>query len=206
MTRLLFISGTPYLQTPINFSTATSMNDLRNDLDNDKKMDENIITTPKQVEAHHTNEKESCSVEDITKIIDETAPATNFSSGIISPEKPVNYCEEGTPGYFSRVSSLSSLNSMMNNTEPQPDGANESGNPLDEVEKEVIKTPEVIKEDVREHCKVVTFGEAVNYAQETPLMFSRSSSLASLDSVEQHSIHDDRSSVISDFRYVDHKI
>lgn len=30
-------------------------------------------------------------------------------------------------------------------------------------------------------------------------MFSRSSSLASLDSVEQHSIHDDRSSIVSDF-------
>lgn len=48
--------------------------------------------------------------------------------------------------------------------------------------------------------KAVKFEQAVDYAEETPLMFSRSSSLASLDSVEQHSIHDDRSSVISDFR------
>jgi hypothetical protein len=31
-------------------------------------------------------------------------------------------------------------------------------------------------------------------------MFSRCSSLCSLSSIEQHSIHDDRSSVISDFR------
>lgn len=44
------------------------------------------------------------------------------------------------------------------------------------------------------------FDQAVNYAEETPLMFSRSSSLASLDSIEQHSIHEDHESVISDFR------
>jgi APC cysteine-rich region. len=48
--------------------------------------------------------------------------------------------------------------------------------------------------------KVVTFGGADLYAEETPLMFSRCSSLCSLSSIEQHSIHDDRSSVISDFR------
>lgn len=48
--------------------------------------------------------------------------------------------------------------------------------------------------------KVVTFGGADHYAEETPLMFSRCSSLGSLSSIEQHSIHDDRSSVISDFR------
>jgi hypothetical protein len=48
--------------------------------------------------------------------------------------------------------------------------------------------------------KVVTFGGADHYAEETPLMFSRCSSLGSLSSFEQHSIHDDRSSVVSDFR------
>lgn len=48
--------------------------------------------------------------------------------------------------------------------------------------------------------KAVKFDQSVNYAEETPLMFSRTSSLASLDSAEQHSIHDDRSSVVSDFR------
>lgn len=40
-----------------------------------------------------------------------------------------------------------------------------------------------------------------NYAQETPLMFSRSSSLDSLNEFEQHSIHDDHSSVVSDFSH-----
>lgn len=48
--------------------------------------------------------------------------------------------------------------------------------------------------------KMVTFSGQDYYAEETPLMFSRCSSLGSLSGFEQHSIHDDRSSVISDFR------
>lgn len=47
---------------------------------------------------------------------------------------------------------------------------------------------------------MVTFGGQDYYVEETPLMFSRSSSLGSLSGFEQHSIHDDHSSVISDFR------
>lgn len=56
------------------------------------------------------------------------------------------------------------------------------------------------KKPIKNEPKAVKFEEIVNYTEETPLMFSRSSSLASLDSIEQHSIHDDHSSVISDFR------
>lgn len=48
--------------------------------------------------------------------------------------------------------------------------------------------------------KMVTFSRQDYYAEQTPLMFSRCSSLGSLSGFEQHSIHDDRSSVISDFR------
>lgn len=40
---------------------------------------------------------------------------SELSSGMMSPEKPVNYCDEGTPGYFSRVSSFESLNSLHAN-------------------------------------------------------------------------------------------
>jgi len=47
---------------------------------------------------------------------------------------------------------------------------------------------------------MVTFGGQNYYSEETPLMFSRCSSLGSLSGFEQYSIHDDRSSVISDFR------
>lgn len=67
------------------------------------------------------------------------------------------------------------------------------------IDKTVEKTPPKTPSE----SKAVKFEGVVNYAEETPLMFSRSSSLASLDSIYQHSIHDDRSSVISDFRFVD---
>lgn len=46
----------------------------------------------------------------------------------------------------------------------------------------------------------MTFGGEDHYAEQTPLMFSRSSSLGSLSGFEQQSIHDDRSSIVSDFR------
>lgn len=49
---------------------------------------------------------------------------------------------------------------------------------------------------------MVTFSGQDFYAEQTPLMFSRCSSLGSLSGFEQHSIHDDRSSVVSDFRYI----
>ncbi|XP_044743174.1 uncharacterized protein LOC123305506 isoform X2 [Chrysoperla carnea] len=210
--------GTPY-ETPFNFSTATSMSDLRLDgaiiqdekkiIDNDYVKEEDDASKPaKEHESRHLDEKDTCSIEDITKIEPETKYTSNYksgfnSSGILSPEKPVNYCEEGTPGYFSRVSSLSSLNSTATNENALKDEKKLNYTPEKQDNSQQIVKPETqpLKEEIRDHreCKVVTFGGAIDYAEETPLMFSRSSSLASLDSVEQHSIHDDRSSVISDF-------
>lgn len=55
--------------------------------------------------------------------------------------------------------------------------------------------------DKNKDIKTVNFNAEENYAQETPLMFSRSSSLDSLSDFDQHSIHDDHSSVISDFSH-----
>lgn len=55
-------------------------------------------------------------------------PKSEFSSGLTSPEKPVNYCEEGTPGYFSRVSSFGSLNSMPQHEDVKIEQAGETGN------------------------------------------------------------------------------
>lgn len=111
--------GTPY-ETPF-FSNATSMSDLRMEngtekcsVDNDKPTTE--TKSSKMFNLSHLDEKDHCSVEDISEI--EVKPAkeenfkSEFNSGIMSPEKPVNYCEEGTPGYFSRRSSLGSLNSL----------------------------------------------------------------------------------------------
>nr|CAD7591479.1 unnamed protein product [Timema genevievae] len=145
--------------------------------------------------------------------------SSGLSSGLMSPEKPVMYCEEGTPGSFSRVSSLSSLNSLpvhhtdTNRGKGAVSVSQEAVQPASEESKEELDGAgstgetapapnEGLKEDSRvadREGKVVTFGGADHYAEETPLMFSRCSSLGSLSSFEQHSIHDDRSSVISDF-------
>nr|CAH7717003.1 unnamed protein product [Callosobruchus chinensis] len=181
---------TPY-ETPFNFSTATSMSDLRMDdkqiIDNDK-MKKGEHKGKKEV-AKDVEEKERCSTEDISEKNDKI-PKSELSSGLMSPEKPVNYAEEGTPGYFSRVSSFGSLNDMKNESKEAEKTVPES---TDKNEEKPLPKPNTSE------TKAVKFEQAVNYAEETPLMFSRSSSLASLDSIEQHSIHDDRSSVISDF-------
>lgn len=166
---------TPY-ETPFNFSTATSMSDLRID---DKAAIVDKLDDLKAVDV---------AVKEISnnrrgKIKSE------FSSGLMSPEKPVKYCEEGTPGYFSRVPSCGSLNSIHVNDPPKQELKEYNS------KKELRRVNKFPAEP-----KAVKFEEVVNYAEETPLMFSRSSSLASLDSIEQHSIHDDRSSVVSDFR------
>lgn len=87
--------GTPY-ETPYNFSTATSLSDLRIDQNEDKN---STKPTPEQNK-----------IEVKTEVTLDKKVKSCYSSGLISPEKPVNYCDEGTPGYFSRVSSLSSLN------------------------------------------------------------------------------------------------
>ncbi|CAH1989415.1 unnamed protein product [Acanthoscelides obtectus] len=182
---------TPY-ETPFNFSTATSMSDLRMDekqiIDNDKmKKEEHKI---KKEVTKDVEEKERCSTEDISEKNDKI-PKSELSSGLMSPEKPVNYAEEGTPGYFSRVSSFGSLNEMKNESKDADKTIVEAADDKNE-EKPALKATTT-------ETKAVKFEQVADCAEETPLMFSRSSSLASLDSVEQHSIHDDISSVISDF-------
>lgn len=99
--------GTPY-ETPFNFSTATSMSDLRID------SNETRVKTPVDrdtVDSPTVKFKEDDT--DTLQIKNSTEPVkSSYSSGLMSPEKPVNYCEEGTPGYFSRVSSFGSLTSI----------------------------------------------------------------------------------------------
>ncbi|KAJ8981609.1 hypothetical protein NQ317_011889 [Molorchus minor] len=175
---------TPY-ETPFNFSTATSMSDLRMEekpvIDNDK-LKESTPKTNKEVNKN-ADEKDHCSTEDISELDNRTKlngklPKSGLSSGLMSPEKPVNYCEEGTPGYFSRVSSLESLNSMPTNETVKSNSKQNEDSPLDGespvVGKIVQKTPPKTPSEV----KAVKFEQVVNYAEETPLMFSRSSSLA----------------------------
>ncbi|CAG2054854.1 unnamed protein product, partial [Timema podura] len=247
--------GTPY-ETPYNFSTATSMSDLRCDstfpqVEEGKKEEDGH--EKKTTEEYHIEKStedntaalrpsESCEqppsddTSNLDKSTEQKEPqikslppavshsptkrlSSGLSSGLMSPEKPVMYCEEGTPGSFSRVSSLSSLNSLpvhhtdTNRGKGAVSVSQEAVQPASEESKEELDGAgstgetapapnEGLKEDSRvadREGKVVTFGGADHYAEETPLMFSRCSSLGSLSSFEQHSIHDDRSSVISDF-------
>ncbi|XP_074030384.1 uncharacterized protein isoform X2 [Leptinotarsa decemlineata] len=195
---------TPY-ETPFNFSTATSMSDLRVDekpvIDNDKQ----DVCRPKIKKETNQNaeEKDRCSIEDISELethskLCDKIPKSELSSGLLSPEKPVNYAEEGTPGYFSRVSSFGSLTSIPANENLKESKVDESP-PSKQESIPRLKSNEKVSPKNPGETKAVKFERVVNYAEETPLMFSRSSSLASLDSIEQHSIHDDRSSVVSDF-------
>jgi hypothetical protein len=165
--------GTPY-QTPLNFSTATSMSDLR-EVSTSKEDEE------KSVEASSRDEKVKDEEEEMP--VKSSVAPSEISSGVMSPEKPTQYCVEGTPVCFSRVSSLSSLHSTEAASSEPVQPSSTPSKPI------VAATPPEPKPE-----KAVTFG-----AEETPLMFSRCSSLGSLSSFEQHSIHDDRSSIVSDF-------
>lgn len=74
----------------------------------------------------------------------------------------------------------------------------------DEEEDKGGKTPPLVRRPAQSsNAKTVTFNTAAadyenNYAEQTPLMFSRSSSLESLDSLEQQQVHDE-GSVVSEF-------
>lgn len=121
------------------------------------------------------------------------------ASGLQSPEKTVNYCVEGTPGDFSRNDSLSDLEEAAAGHSHTP--------PVPKIEHNMPSTSKIPppllikketnseKESVVATPKSVTF--VSNLADETPLMFSRTSSICSIDSAE-HAC-DDKSSVFSDF-------
>ncbi|KYM94634.1 PREDICTED: adenomatous polyposis coli homolog [Cyphomyrmex costatus] len=229
-----YTEGTPY-ETPFNFSTATSMSDLRVE-----DVKEHVLVkkiSKKMIQASNISisfikqtETLSCNTQDslITKELKEknTKDTTVLNPGQVTPEKIVSYYEEEETSHgFSRANSLSSLSSAMT---PQNNitgviSKEDLNNPLsvnkEELENEdhsVVRlnnnqielssvshnsfknknNPRVLDKE----GKMVTFGGQDYYAEETPLMFSRCSSLGSLSGFEQYSIHDDRSSVISDFR------
>lgn len=129
----------------------------------------------------------------------ETANGKPKTSGCHTPEKPTKYCEEGTPGYFSRCDSFSSLDEEQNAGGPQPERILLPPPPPPVPEPvEPIPNPSTTPGggSLQQQQKAVTFAD---FAQETPLMFSRHSSLDSLSSAEPVIGGDDRSSIISDF-------
>ncbi|XP_052740050.1 adenomatous polyposis coli protein isoform X2 [Bicyclus anynana] len=213
--------GTPY-ETPIIFSTATSMSDLRIIGKDGKPKTSSVKEHPEVMT--HSDEKDTCSIEDPPRhdndIAISTPPTasisepivekrgvfdTKFSSGMISPEKPVNYCDEGTPGYFSRVSSLSSLGEPTEedslakknarasiNVEPSPQEQSTSSSGKD---KEGSKAVTFAQEPVSIAQEASGAASPQRFIEDTPLMFSRSSSLGSLPECSQQ---DDQGSVVSE--------
>lgn len=136
-------------------------------------------------------------LKETVRVSEEKKPKEEEASGIQSPEKTVNYCVEGTPGNFSRCDSLSDLEdgSMLgakaDKSGPSKVPAGSKIPPPLMIRKDFL----VEKDSVAATPKSVTFG---SLAEETPLMFSRTSSLGSLDSAEP-TCFDDKSSVVSEF-------
>uniref|UniRef100_A0A2A4IRB1 Adenomatous polyposis coli protein n=1 Tax=Heliothis virescens TaxID=7102 RepID=A0A2A4IRB1_HELVI len=217
--------GTPY-ETPAIFSTATSMSDLRVIGKDNKKAATTAKPNPEAMT--HSDEKDTCSIEDPPNIDNDRAASTpqplsvsepipekrevfdsKFSSGMISPEKPVNYCDEGTPGYFSRVSSLSSLgepteedclakrNAMATiNVDPSPPEQSTSSSAKDkEGSKAVTFATEPVSVRTGSEAGSGRASPPQRFVEDTPLMFSRSSSLGSLPECSQQ---DDQGSVVSE--------
>ncbi|XP_034118040.2 adenomatous polyposis coli homolog [Drosophila albomicans] len=115
-------------------------------------------------------------------------------------ERPINYCEEGTPGCFSRFDSLSSLT--------------EVGTVKQEKQTTVPKTPEALTPTAEpipttsdnsnannsnnNNNNTNCANQVIYSAMQTPLMFSRRSSMDSLVNDETIAC-DDNASVISDY-------
>ncbi|CAF4817210.1 unnamed protein product [Pieris macdunnoughi] len=214
--------GTPY-ETPIIFSTATSMSDLRVIGKDGKPKTSNVKENPEVMT--HSDEKDTCSIEDPPRHDNDVAMSTpqtaepvpekrelfdtKFSSGMISPEKPVNYCDEGTPGYFSRVSSLSSIGEPTEedclakrnaqatiNVDPGlRDRSTGSSGKDKEASKAVTFASEPVEMQDASGTTSARTSSPQRFIEETPLMFSRSSSLGSVPECEHQ---DDQGSVVSE--------
>ena len=166
--RTYYTEGTP-MDTPFMFSTATSMNDLRE---------------PAIAEEEEQLEKKSGQENDST----------------------VAYAVEGTPMVFSRAESLSDLEDIesCDNKPLTAISENKEEKAMNETageKREESKTPPLPS---KEASKTVTFSGQTGHQDssqhqlrnphETPMMFSRASSIASLDSFDQQSVNDDYSS------------
>lgn len=173
--RTYFTEGTPKVT-----SNSGSITDLRVMGVKDKPNGSSQTKPAKSVQSKSNDGKPKKNI----------TPVNN--SGLLTPEKPVNYCEEGTPGDFSRCDSLSDLGELV---EPQSPATQE------QKVANSISAPEKQEQPVSTTTKTVKFS---NFAErtplETPLMYSRHSSAESLESAGSVCVADDKSSVVSDFR------
>lgn len=113
--------GTPY-ETPFNFSTATSMSDLRvedvKESELPKKMPKKPIDIVRKSPVSFSKQPETpdCDEQDgLTKELEEENPKDTavLNPGQVTPEKIVSYYEEETSHGFSRANSFSSLSSAV---------------------------------------------------------------------------------------------
>ena len=161
--RTYYTEGTP-MDTPAIFSTATSMNDLRE---------------PAIAEEDETEE---------TKL--ENVDST------------MQYAVEGTPLTFSRAESLSDLEEVEDTklaVIPETKEEKAMTETAGEKEEESKTPPAKELKTVKFTGETTAGGGHSSQAsqrnpQETPMMFSRASSIASLDSFDQQSTHDEYSS------------
>lgn len=126
-------------------------------------------------------------------------------SGGNTPEKPIYFCEEGTPMYFSHQDSFNSLTEEaeikdvaegVSGTPPHGE-ANDCADRDDQdkctEDEKTVDTAPISPEGAA--AKSVKFNESL----ETPMMFSRQSSIQSLSSIEP-ALPDDQGSVVSEIR------
>ncbi|XP_055379782.1 uncharacterized protein LOC129610948 isoform X2 [Condylostylus longicornis] len=202
--------------TPYVISNAASITDLRN-----TKPDENVpvsSTRSKKISVQAPKEH--------------NANPTVYGSGSYTPEKPINYCEEGTPGYFSRYESSSSLEESPAQTNGPTNTTTQYDKSKTEQDESILvknmkkldtnhpstppkftkpkptsvpvsntQSPKATQVQILDAPgNVSKANNLINSAQETPLMFSRRSSMDSLVEEEtEPMIPDDKSSVVSDF-------
>ncbi|XP_058063441.1 adenomatous polyposis coli protein-like [Anopheles bellator] len=185
--------------TPQIISSATSMSDLR------------MVAAPsvKTTAVHKSNPipiSQRMSVAGAGPAVVSVGRTDDLGSN--TPDKPYNYCEEGTPD-FSRDDSLTihELDDAEMATEVFKEDAGERGvgkgtptapptvlDPIDSMPTPSVGAANASATDSAA-VKSVSF---LNTAEETPLMFSRTSSMGSLSSAEPVCT-DDKSSIVSEF-------
>uniref|UniRef100_A0A182K7N7 Uncharacterized protein n=1 Tax=Anopheles christyi TaxID=43041 RepID=A0A182K7N7_9DIPT len=222
--------------TPQIISSATSMSDLRavtgapiKHIEIESGATEEAITTSAVVVVVEGACKEAVVGEPVRKsnpIPIDRIPLGRADLGCNTPDKPFNYCEEGTPD-FSREMSLSIIDIQHHQEEKETVIQQQKQEQMDAEEQQQQKQQQLQQQQEQQQhqlhpqpqqfvkspttASVVmepngsmpgTIGKTVSFlntgADETPLMFSRTSSMGSLSSAEP-ACTDDKSSIVSEF-------
>ncbi|XP_003423903.1 adenomatous polyposis coli protein [Nasonia vitripennis] len=171
-----YTEGTPF-ETPPHFSTSTSTSDLL-------KLDDTRLSYTLQADF-----KELITDNQTTELIREKLEKLNEIDQLQSYmefENKEKECESTDINIY-----------LPDDLEDFDDKCDEE--PLERIINVTPSQSPVELCDKDREGKMVTFGGEDRYSHQTPLMFSRCSSLGSLSGYEQQSLHDDRSSVVSDF-------